>query len=259
MATRFRGPLGYYKQDALLDQAPLALVDKLSIIAGETGTRHQGYANDFVHWEGPTADAAAPGVGGWIVASVDGGGDAAESVDVRDGAQFGILRILTNDADNDNTNLILNGSAFRYVKGKRLWFAIRCAPQTAADQELFFGLAIEGDTDPINTFPTDGFFFEKAETATAMDFHVRQNGTSTEDTAIDTIAMTNDGMREYGFMVDEAGNINYYFQGVKVGSVASTDANIPDDEDLTVYVGVQTGGLAAMYLDVDWLFVAQER
>lgn len=218
-----------------------------------------GYASHFNRWEGPTADAAAPGTGGWFAVSVDGLAGAAESIDVRDSATHGVLRIQTNAADNDNTNIFLNGTGFKYTVGKRLWFLARVAPQTANDGELFFGLAIEGATDPINTQPTDGLFFSKAETDTTMTFNVRKNATSTTKTALDTSAMANDTFHTYGFFVDEVGNISISYDGDEVATVASTDTNLPNDEDLTIILGVQTGSAATRYMDVDYVVAYQER
>jgi len=216
------------------------------------------YFNHFFRWEGPVVTAAAPGVGGWIVASTEAGAGAT-ALDVRDSAQHGILRIVTDSADNDRAQIQLNGSGVRWTAGKRLWFGIRLAPQDADDGEIGFGLIIESDTDMVNTFPTDGLFFEKAETATAMDFHARKNGTSTERAALNPTAMADDTFVTYQFFVDETGNIFVYVDGDQVTQIAASDANIPNDEDLTLAIQVQTGAAATRYIDIDWVYVAQER
>lgn len=195
-ATMMGGPMLFRSSShsGPLEGVPLEIASQL----GSDGLGGiQYYFNHFHRWEGPALDAASPGTGGWICTSVDGGGDAGESIAVRDSAQYGVLRIVTNDADNDNTQLQLKGSGIRYVPGKQLWFGIRLAPQDADDGEIGFGLIIESDVDMLNTLPTDGLFFEKAETATAMDFHARKNGTSTEKTALDTTAMADDTFRTY--------------------------------------------------------------
>lgn len=238
-----------------LSGLPLDLVSQIGT-DGASGINY--YFNHFNRWEGPVVDAAAPGTGGWICTSVDGGGDAAESVDVLDSATYGILRIITNNGDNDNTQIQLNGSAFKYVAGKRLWFAIRCAPQDANDGELGFGLIIETDTDLVNTLPTDGLFFEKAETATAMTFHARKNGSSAS-TALAQTAMADDIMHTYAFHVDVDGNVYAYVDGELLATVAAGSTKLPDDEDLTLAIQVQTGAAATRYLDIDYVLVAQEK
>lgn len=222
-----------------------------------------GYVNDFHSWEGAVGDSAAPGTGGWIVTSVDGGGDAGEVIDVKDSTTYGALRILSNDADNDSTQIQLNGSAFKYVAGKRLWFFTRWAVQDADDSEVGFGLVIETATDMIGTAPTDGLYFEKAETATAMDFHVRKDDAETESTLLGG-TLSDDTYRIQGFVVNTDGSITVY-DGTDieamtvVATIAATNANLPTDEDLTIAYHVQTGAAATRYLDIDWVLCVQER
>lgn len=242
-----RGPLRYSRAGHWLHGLPLNFLPS-------TYNSWFGYSNDFVKWEGPTAASASPGTGGWIAAQV-----GTMAVDVRDSATDGILRLITSGVDNDNATLQLNGSPFAYTPAERMWFGIRCAPQDADDGEIGFGLAIEGDTDFLNTFPTDGLFFEKSETATAMDFHARKDGVSSELTSLDTTAMADSVFHEYGFRVDTGGLVRVFYDGVQVGSVAVGNANLPNDEDLSLYLAVQTGAAATRFLDIDWVFVAQER
>ena len=237
--------------------APLVLAELIGTgAAGDGGIN--GYHSHFNRWEGPTGDSAT-GVGGWICTSVDGGGDAAEVVAVRDSQTHGILRITSNDADNDNTQIQMRGSTFKYIAGKRLWFGIRIAPEDADDGEIGFGLILETDTDMVNTLPADGIFFEKAETATKMDFHVRQDGTSSGLDSFDSSAMADGTFHTYQVYIDEKGNIHAYYDGALITTVAASNANIPDDEDLTVAIQIQTGTGAVTHLDIDWLYCYQER
>ena len=239
-----------------LNSAPMHLVDKLAPVTG-----YQGFALSFAEpWQGPVGDGTA---GGWTVTSVDGGGDAGEVVGIRDTDEGGVLRILTNDADNDNTQLQMAGSVFKYNVGKQMWFFAKVAVEDANLSDLAMGLIIESDTNMINTFPTDGIFFEKVTVPTEMDFHVRKNGASTESTLI-TGTLADDTFRVMGFHVDVAGNVHAYdgttFQNmVKVATVAVGNANIPDDVALTPAFQVQTGGAATRYMDIKAVMVAQEQ
>ena len=238
------------------DGLPMGAFDKISSLSG-----FQYYANDFIVWEGPTGDAAAPGTGGWICTSVDAGADTAESVDVLDTVEYGILRINSNNADNDNTQLQMNGASFFYVVGKRLWFEIRIALEDVNDGEVLFGMILESDVDAINTLPAHGIFFEKNETAVDFDFHVRQGGTSTEDTLFSGATLADDTFFTMGFVIDVVGNITPYYNGTAGTAVAVGNANIPNaaGEDMTVAIQVQTGTTATRYVDVDYLLAAQER
>lgn len=255
-----QSPWLYSETGHPLDRAPLDLVAQ---IGNDGVTGIPTYFNHFFEWTGATGDSAAPGTGGWIVTSVDAGSDAGESVDVLDSNRYGILRILTNDADNDNTQIQMNGSGWRYSSGERMWFFTRVALQDANDGEAAFGLIVETDTDMINTTPTDGIFFEKAETATDFDFHVVQNSTATENTADLGLTLADDTFVVVGFTVNAAGTIQPH--SLAAGgtatdgtAVSSTDGNIPDDEDLTIAFQVQTGAAATRYMDIDFVLVAAE-
>lgn len=237
---------------------PLEVVGAL----GDTGVGGvNGYFNHFNSWEGPVADVASPGTAGWIVSGTGNAG----SVTVRDSAQHGILRMLTGSTENDVLQMQLAGSGFRYVAGKRMWVAARFALEDANDGEFAFGLAIETDVDVINTLPSDGFFFEKSETATDLDFHCRLNGTSTEKTSIG-LTLADATFVIVGFCVDAVGNV-IPFAGTSLSTasvlsskvVAAGNANICTDEDLTLFAEIQTGAAATRYADFDWLLAFQER
>jgi len=184
----------------------------------------------------------------WNFTGVEGGtGDA--SFAVVDQAN-GVARLLTDNADNDNAVIAQRAGSFIWAKGKIAMFEIEVAPQDADDGELFFGLAIEGSTNPIGTLPTDGFFFEKAETATKMDFHARKDTVSTELASIDTAAMADDTFHRYGFRVNGDGSIDVFYDDKAVGNISGDDANIVDNERLAIYFAVQTGAAATRYMDV---------
>lgn len=254
MGTHFRGPLQYHKEGHVLNGAPLELVDKISTLQG-----YNGYASDFTLWEGPTGDVAAPGTGGWFATSVDGAGDGLESIDVRDSQEGGILRIQSNDADNDSTQIQQNGSVYRYQAAKELWFLTRLALEDANDGEVGFGLVIETATDLIGTDPTDGLFFNKTETATDFTFNVRKGDTETNQAMGLTLA--DDTFVILGFHVSNVGRILAYagtdVNNLTVFNVVNTNA--PDTQDLTIAYHVQTGSAATRYIDVDWVITASER
>src|SRR3990172_2470524 len=181
-----------------LNQVPTAVLDQISSFSG-----YQYWVSDFIEYTGPAVGTASP-AGGW---QLDDVGTAA--VAIEDSAQFGALQIQTGATEDDNAILQLNGEAFRYVVGKRLWCFARLNVSDANDMEAIFGLAIS-TADPIGgTLPTDGIFFEKAETATEWDFHARKNGASAESTLV-TTTFTDGGYRILGFLVDADGSVDAY-------------------------------------------------
>lgn len=237
-----------------LDGAPWTAIEKISVYSG-----FHTYANDFLVWDGPAAEiAAATAPAGWIITVVDGGGDNAELVSVRDSTEYGSLRITTNDADNDNVVLQQVGEPWRYRNNKKAWFAVRFAPGDADDGEIFIGLHT-ADLNPFSTAPTDGLWFEKSETATTMTFVAAKNSTQSTASAIDTTAMADGTFHEYGWRVNGDGSVDVFYDGVDVGSIAAGNANLVDDEDLKLCFAFQTGAAIAKSLDIDYVICAFER
>lgn len=250
----YRGPLIYSRPGHLLNQAPLGLVDQIS----EAAAFH-GYVNDFLRWEGPVAETATA-VGGWILSGVTG----AATIVVKDSSQFGAIRIANSAVANGNSQLQLDGSSFRYVVGKRLWLLARVALADVNDQLAFVGLGIENNTDFVAGLPSDGLFFDKLETVADWQFQARKGGTSTTKVGATGLTLADDGFHLIGFAVDPVGNVRIY-AGTTFGTlaekifIAKGDANLPDDQDLTLYIAQETGAGAADYIDVDYVLVAQER
>lgn len=242
----------FVKSGHTLSQLPYAVLDQISSLSG-----YHYYADDFHKYTGPAVGTGSP-AGGWTVNDGNTGVVVAEA-----SSQFGSVRVETDGTENDNTHLSLSGESFRYVVGKRLWCFARLNVSDANDMEALFGLII-ATADPLGgTFPTDGIFFEKAETATEFDFHVRKDGASTESTLVSS-TLTDGGYVVLGFVVDPSGAVTAY-EGTGlndltvIDTVATGNANLPDDEDLTLTFGAETGDNAAKDITIDWCFVCQER
>jgi hypothetical protein len=159
------------------------------------------------------------------------------------------------------------GESFKYVAGKRLWCFAKLSCDDIDDNEVFWGLAATSATSVDTTAEflalDDGLYFEKAETETAFSFHARQDDASTEVEGVSTLA-GNGTMRVMGFTVEPSGLIRIYDGAsvsalTEVGSIGASNANIPDDVELSLYFGSQAGDNAACVVLVDWVLVAQER
>jgi hypothetical protein len=240
----------YNRPSHHLNGAPLDAVTHLGWVVD-----YRWEATDFHIYTGPNTAGES---GGWLLTETAAGSGNAQRVDSDDSAEGGWLKLLTDDGDNDTEILEQVGESWRYRAGKKMWFVTRIKVSDADDGEALFGLAIS-DTSPIGSLPSDGLFFEKAETATAMDFHARKNGTSSELTSIDPTALADNTAREYAFAVDSDGKVTVYVDGVEAGTVAAGNTNLPDDEDLHVVFAYQTGAAAAKSMSVDGYLVAEEQ
>lgn len=252
----FEGPLKYKKTGNPLNGAPLHLVNAIGIDGGA-----HGYASHFFTWEGPEAEGQDAG---WVLSGATGAATVVFPTDIADGA---IQLTSQTGIANTNAQLEYNGN-FHYTVGKRMWCFAKFALSDADDMEAFFGLGTPGNADFVAGFPAEGFFFEKAETATTWDFHARDGGTSTERTSVFSgLTLADDTMVIIGFVVDDLGNIIPYWttddnarEWTAGTAVAAGTANIPDDaaDELSLYFGIETGASAADYMEIDWVLVAQE-
>lgn len=217
--------------------------------------------NHFTEWAGPVADGT---LGGVVMTSVNTG-----RVDLpaqASGVQDSVIRLTADGTDNDNSMLEWRLVPMNYTVGKQMWFFMRFELEDADDAEVHFGL-MTTNADFIAGLPADGLFFEKAETATDFDFHVRKDGTSTENTPAGLgLTLADDTFVTLGFHVNAAGTVTPYSisnAGVVTAGTAhlSTDANMPDAaaDIMTPHVGIETGDTAETYIGIDWLAVVRER
>ena len=257
--TGFRGYLAYNNPGHRFDGVPTAIVESVLGRAAGVGMGYSGYWSDFY-------DASSEL---WRITN-NRGGTALFGAHITPRGQTqegGILLIRTTDVDNDYINGQLKGAGFRYRKGRRMWVFTRLAPQTANDGEIAFGLAsatenfVRGSAINLGAGAiADGIYIAKNETQTRWDLVVRQNGVETRRTQMPATALANDVYQEVGFHINKDGSVQFYVDGAEQSTamVDSSDANIPDDTDLTLSIGLQTGAVATRDLMADWIVAIQE-
>lgn len=190
----------------------------------------------------------------WTITTTEAGlGSATEALADE---QFGALLITNDDADNDADFFQLASESFKYVSGKRLYFAARFKVSDATQSDFVMGLQI---TDTTPTDVTDGIFFKKDDGDANLDFRVEKDGIGTDEAAIHT--MVDDTYVKVEFYydgrTDSNAAIQVFVDGVRVAGVALTNA--PDDELLTVSFGIQNGEAAAKTMTLDYVRAVQER
>jgi hypothetical protein len=187
----------------------------------------------------------------WTITTTEAGaGDASEAISNADG---GVLLITNDAADNDADFFQWTKETFKFVSGKRLYFAIRFKTSDATQSDIVAGLQIT-DTTPLAV--TDGIYFRKDDGDANLDFVVVKDSTATTQTAFSTLA--NDTWVKLAFYYDGSGSdIDVLVNDEVVASSVLT--NVPDDEELTISFGIQNGEAVAKTMSVDYIMVARER
>lgn len=202
---------------------------------------YYGYFNDFMTYAS----------GDWTITTTEAGsGNASEALTSQAG---GALLLTNDDADNDLDFLQLKGESFKLSSSKRAYFSARFKVSDATQSDFVMGLQIT-DTTPLAT--TDGVFFIKDDGDTNLDFIVEKDSTSTDTTAIHTMA--DDTFVTVAWFIDpDASKVFYSVNNAEPVSVVNT--NLPDDEELTVSFGIQNGAAAAKTMTIDYVNVMIER
>ena len=231
---------------------PYMALDRIAEFSG-----YQYYARDFNSPEDYTGPGTGATSGGWILTDT-----GTSVVAVAASVQFGELVVATGGTDNNDALLQMEGEPWRYVPGKRMGFMAKVRVSDANDAEIVLGLAIT-DTSPIASNPSDGLFFSASETATEWSFTAAKGAVEVTESAI-TGTFEDNTYRTVGFLVNTNGSVSIY-DGLTpaslalAGTIQSGSLGLPDDQDLTLTIGVQTGNTGSESIKIDWISIFQER
>lgn len=201
------------------------------------------YFNDFLE----TGDYAATD---WVVTTTEAGAGSATEALAAD--EKGGALLITNDAaDNDLDALQHNEEVFSLTSGKRCWFETRLKVSSAADCDLFVGLAIT-DTTVLDTSDRVGFQIDDGD-ASIRALCEKNSVESSNDTGVDAVDAT---YIRLGFYYDGQGTVRFF---VDRALEATINTNVPDDENLCLTFHIQNGSAVARTLTIDYLFACQER
>ncbi len=182
----------------------------------------------------------------WTVTETQAGATQA----IIDG--HGGLLALTNSAADDDLNSIQSSKEnFKFATNRQAWFTCRWKVSDATQSDVVVGLCIT-DTTPLDV--TDGVYFLKADGAATLAYGVEKNNTASTGTVGTVVGDTFHVTDFYWNGVDA---IEFYFDGAKVATVAST--NLVDDEELAITLSVQNGDGNARTLTIDYVGVWMER
>jgi len=183
----------------------------------------------------------------YTVTAISGGtGDSAISgVESTLGGQM--IFEATADNENDGIQAQLLGEAF-YLSGAAYpcYFGARFKFVDADQTDAFLGLAIQDTT--ILAGATDSIGFRTADASAALTFLLEKNSNETEA----SVATLTDDAYVVAECYYDGSTVTYYIDGSEVGSYATSETNMPDDEHLSPAIAMLTGETAKNGLTVDW-------
>ena len=235
-----------------LDGAPIDVVAKLN---GAMSDAFPFFVDDFQLYQGPLVEATT---NGYELAGAVG----VATAQIADDADHGRIQLITGATEDDNLAFRRNDAPILYSTTDLILVASRFNLSIVNDMEAFFGIA-ENVDDWVATLPDFGLFFEKAETATNFDFHVRSSGTSTENTADFTGVTLTNTTDVICVIRIENGHVTPWVWTLASGwvsgtTVLSSDANMPSTtEQMVVTWAAETGSAAAKRVDIDWVLAGK--
>lgn len=155
--------------------------------------------------------------------------------------------VFTSDtAENDGVQAQLLGEAF-YLDGTAYpcYFGCRFKCNDVDQVDAFVGLSIQ-DTTVIGGDTCLGF--RTADESATVEFLAELDA---GETTASLGTMTDDTYIVVEFYYDGA-NVEYWLNGASVGTMATTDTNMPDDEHMSPVLAMLTGEGAANTMTVDW-------
>jgi len=208
-------------------------------------------------------------MGDWLVTPVGTGEDIKTQDDATgDLARGGVVRISTGTSANDAVNCQMNGEMFKPVLNKPFEFAIRMAVGSSATDaattvDWFAGLATTATDVLVGVDERIGFGSAGTNGIDSglADIHsILENGGSetTTDTGSDSVQDTFKTLSLRGMQTSATeGYVKYYVDGEFAHKQTT---NFPVDDAMTLSLAViQNSGSVAYYMDVDWVYMRQER
>ncbi len=178
----------------------------------------------------------------------------------------GTLTLTNSAADNDSVFSQKTGSNFFPEAGKKTIFKARFSVSDQTQSDWIIGI-YASDTAPFSTGGggddvSDGLYFGKEDGSTNIDFYFQKNTTTGQKISLAVAtAPANDVYFTLGFEFDGVQYCHLFKDDVKIKSVdlgTTLSAYLPDIL-LRLGWGIVNGEAVAKTLNLDYVFVAQER
>ena len=164
-----------------------------------------------------------------------------------DSTSGGCVKFTLGGADNDKVQVQSFSELFKFAAAWPAYFGLKFKLTDVDDNDVHFGLIIR-DTD-FSDGVADGMYFRLVDASAVMSFVLEKDGA---ETTYEIATLTDGTIYTIEFYYDGNGYVHVYLNGVLQTSIATTNANWPNDEDLCFALGVQAGSAAANHGYIYW-------
>jgi hypothetical protein len=187
----------------------------------------------------------------WTVTETQAG--ATQALIAGDG---GLLSLVNSAADNDVNQIQKLPAAFLPTIGKRLFMKCRVSVSDLTQSDLAVGLINVSADATVLANSVDGIFFLKADDANSVSIYCRQDNTTGSVSAV--VGALVAGLNDLDVYYNGIDRVYYALNGAVIGYLTVSAATFPNAVT-TVTVSSKNGAAAAITVNVDRMFVAQER
>lgn len=163
-----------------------------------------------------------------------------------DSTTGGAVTLTVAGADNDLITVQSHSEAFKFASRWPAYYGCKFQLVDADQTDFFAGWCIKDTT--LEAGMTDGIYFRLVDQSAVLSLVLEQDSAETT-TEIATLADATDYTLEMYFDGDY---IHAYLNGSLAASVAATNANFCNDEDLCGTFGIQAGEAAANNAKLYW-------
>lgn len=164
-----------------------------------------------------------------------------------DSTSGGLVQFALGGQDNAKVQVQSFTELFKFAAAWPAYFGCKFKLTDVDDNDVHLGMIIR-DTD-FSDGVSDGVYFRVADTSAVMSFVLEKDSA---ETTYEVATLADLGVYTVEFYYDGAGYVHAYLNGVLVTSIATSNANWPNDEDLTFSLGVQAGSAAANHGYIYW-------
>jgi len=158
----------------------------------------------------------------------------------------GAVTLTVGGGDNHLITVQGHSEAFRFVAAWPAYYGCKFQLVDADQTDFFAGFCIADTT--LEGGLSDGCYFRLVDESAVLSLVLEKNNNETT-VEVATLADATDYTLE---LLIDAGFVNAYINGVLVTTVATSNANFPNDEDLAGTFGIQAGHGAANNCRLYW-------